>query len=114
MKNTIIALLSLLTNNLWASALIDIIKSTETRLVSEVPGDYTVSGLIAELEIRNTSMKESKIECIGMTELRDQLKSLSTDQAVKSLVFKNNHQTGIVYLDSEVEKVIGGILITTV
>ena len=113
MRETILSLLSLIMGCSWANATIRFIEENNTRLLSEHPGQYIVSDLLAELKMRAKGTKDAGIETIGMIELQNTLATLSGDQVIQNYIFKGEGQTGIVYLDEKAKKIIGAFLINT-
>lgn len=109
-RDLILSLLELL-ESAWAKAMVRFIASSGTELLSEEPGNYAVSGLLAELSIRSKTVRDAGIACIGMSELQSTLRALDGKVVVKNYAFKGGAQTGVVYMDGESRKIIGAILI---
>lgn len=113
MRESILLLLSLITDSSCAKAVIAFIESNKTELVSDQPGNYTAGDLLAEIKIRSKSVRDSDIESVGMIELQDTLATLREDQFIQNYIFKGEGKTGIVYLDEKVENVIGAVLVSS-
>jgi hypothetical protein len=106
----VLSLLELI-ESAWAKAIVNFIASSNTRLLSEEPGNYTVVSLLAELSVRAKTVSDAGIESVGMAELQRTLHTLDRNAIVKNYVFKSSSQTGIVYMDGESKNIVGAILI---
>ena len=111
MKETILALLGSTISSSWTTVVAKFIESSNTILLSDEPGIYTVKNLRAELSVRSKTLKDADIDSVGMVELRNTIETLEDDQVIQNYIFQGGRQTCIVYLDEANKKVIGAILV---
>lgn len=114
MKDIILTLITALSGSLsWAKEFRLFLNCSETVLLSDQPGSYTVEDLLAELIIRHRSAEKSGIETIGMKELMDKIRNLSANDVIKNYTFNNQDRTGVIYLDEDGAGIIGAVLVRT-
>ena len=111
MRKTILSIFRKIEKSTWSLSIKSFIDSEETKLLSDQPGNYIASDLIAELKIRSNTVNQSKTKAVGIVELLNTLEKTSEDQIFKSYIFKGQGKTAIIYLDEKSVNIFGAILL---